>query len=127
MRQLTRLSWAAIALAGVHALVGAALVFVPNPEGWLGGILYAGLLAVPLCLIGLGLRSATAWPRQAAGWAALAMAAFYVSIAIGNLAGYTPAEAIFVLAAMVPTVALDLAIFLSVALRAGRRAHGGTG
>lgn len=121
MQLLRRLSWIAMALAAVQVAVGIGVSVVGNAEGWVGGILYALLYALPLLLIALALRSSRSSLHTAAGWAALVLAAFYSLVVIGNWSGYSSQMAIFAVCITVPTVALDLVIFWAIVLhRSGR-------
>ena len=117
---LPRLAWAAFVLAVAHVAVGVGMVVVGNEEGVGGAFLYMALFAVPLVLIGLGLRSSEARWRSTAGWVALVLAAYYVFVVIGNWSGYTGSEAALALGASLPTSALELLIFRAVMLGGSR-------
>lgn len=121
MRLLTGLSWAAFALAAAHVVVGIVMAFVPNPEGWAGGVFFAVSYGVPLVLIGLALRSSRPALHSGAGWAALLIAVYYALIVIGNWSGYSTQTALFAVGITVPTVALDLIIFWATVLRRSGR------
>ncbi len=116
MKLLTRLSEIAIAIALVHVIVGAGVSLSPNSDGFLGGVLYVAMYALPLALFGFGLRSAKHGWRTATGWAALVLAAGYSAVVIGNWSGYAPLQALFVLVVTAPTVAVDLVIFWATVL-----------
>ena len=106
---LIRVSWAAIVLAAAHVLVGAAMAWLGNPSGWLGGVFYALAYGVPLVLVALCLRAKSpAWQR-AGGWAAVGLAAYCSLIVAGNWVGYSTAQAVFATAITVPTVAVYVA------------------
>jgi hypothetical protein len=121
MRLLMGLSWVAFALAAAYVVVGIVMFFVPNPEGWAGGIFFAVLYGVPLVLIGLALRSSHPVLHTIAGWAALLIGAVYTLIVIGNWSGYSSQTALFAVSITVPAVALDLIIFWATVLRRSGR------
>jgi hypothetical protein len=118
---LPRLAWAAFVLAAAHVAVGVAMAVAGNEEGIGGALLYVALFAVPLVVIGLGLRSTEARRRSTAGWAALVLAAYYLLVIIGNWSGYTGSEAALALGASLPTSALELLIFRAVIMGGSRR------
>lgn len=118
MRLLKRLAWVALALAAVDVAVGIVMAFVPNPEGWAGGILFIGFYAVPLVLMGLALRSSHPVLHTIAGWAALLLAAYDGLVLIGNWSGYSSLTALFAVSITIPTVALCLVIFWAAVIRA---------
>lgn len=122
VRLLDRLFWIAIGLSGAHVVVALGMVMLGNPEGLLGGVLYALLYALPLVLIALALRSSRRWLRNVAGCAALLMAAYYSLVVGANWSGYSTQTSIFAVCVSAPTVALDLVIFwASVLHRPGGR------
>lgn len=108
---LVRLSRAAFVLAALHVIVAVGVSFSDNPEGRLGGILYAALYGVPLVLIGLGLRSGERRLTMFAGWAALVLGAYYTLVVVGNWSGYASWQATFAVAITTPTTLLLPAIF----------------
>lgn len=116
--RLARVGWA---IAGAQVLVGAVLAFVPNAEGWFGGILFAAFYAIPTSLVAMSLRSRRRWLRTACGWGALLLAVFLIAIPIGNWPGYSSYEAAFAVAVTVPPAVFDLAVFrVAVVRQAGR-------
>ena len=117
MKLATRVSWIAAGLAAAQAVVGIGVTLFPNPEGQLGGILYAGMYALPLLLMALALRSPRRLWQLMAGWAALFFAASYSMVVVGNWSQYSTARAAVALAVTVPTVAVDLLIFWAAILR----------
>jgi hypothetical protein len=117
---LPRLAWAAFALATAHVAVGVVMAVAGNEEGIGGALLYVALFALPLVVIGLGLRSTEARRRSTAGWAALVLAAYYPFVVIGNWSGYTGSEAALALGASLPTSALELLIFRAVIMGGSR-------
>lgn len=120
-RLLVALSWAALGLAAMHLVVGFGMAVIGNPEGWLGGLMYAVLYATPLVLIALALRSSRSRWHRPAGWAALLLGAYYALIVVGNWSGYSAETKVFAVSITVPTIALDLAIFWATVVRhAGR-------
>jgi hypothetical protein len=122
VRLLARLFWIAIGLGVAHVLVALGMVILGNPEGPLGGVLYAFLYALPLVLIALALRSSRRRLRYVAGCAALLLAAYYTLVVGANWSGYSTQTSIFALGVSVPTVALDLVIFWATVIhRPGRR------
>lgn len=121
MRRLTGLSWAAFGLAAADVVVGIVMAFVPNPEGWLGGIFFAVSYGVPLVLIGLALRSSRPVLHAIAGWAALLISVYYSLIVIGNWSGYSSGTALLAVGITVPAVALDLIVFWATILRRSGR------
>jgi uncharacterized membrane protein len=121
VRLLSRLFWIAIALAAAHAAVGIGMSFVGNLDGWLGGVMYALMFALPLVLIAFGLRSPK--QRTRVGWAALVLAVLYGAVVIGNWSGYPTQQAVFAVAITGPTVALDLVIFWATVLHRPRRSE----
>ena len=116
---LIRVFWAAIVLAAAHVLVGAAMAWLGNPSGWLGGVFYALAYGVPLVLVALCLRAkAPAW-HMVGGWAALGLAAYCSLIVVANWVGYSTTQAVFATAITVPTVAVYVAAaWVSLARRA---------
>jgi hypothetical protein len=117
MRLLKGLAWVAFALAAVDVVIGVVMAFVPNPEGWAGGILFVVFYAAPLVLMGLALRSSHPVLHTIAGWAALLLAAYDGLIVVGNWSGYSSLTAFFAAGVTIPTVALYLIIFWVAALR----------
>jgi hypothetical protein len=123
MRALVRLAWIGLAIAGLQLLVSVVVFVLPNPEGWLGGLLYAAFYAVPLALIALALRSGIPWLQTSCGWLAMLLAICFTAIPIGNWAGYASLQAVFAVAITVPTVLFYLAVFWTVVTRRGVRDH----
>ena len=121
MRLLIRLSWIAMALAAAQVAVGIAMSLVGSSEGWVGGILYALLYALPLVLIALALRSPRSSLHTAAGWVALILSVFYSLLVVGNWSGYSSQMAVFAACITVPTVGLDLVIFWATVLHRSER------
>jgi hypothetical protein len=116
VRSLMRLSRIAVAVAAAQAVVAIGISIFPNPEGWMGGILYCAAYAVPLALLGLALRSSRQSWRTLAGWLALALSVFYSIVVLGNWSGYSTQQAILAIGITAPTVVVDLAIFWTAAL-----------
>jgi hypothetical protein len=117
MNLLRGLSWAAIILAVGHAAIGVTMAVAGNPDGWIGGVFYVAVYAVPLLLVALALRGHASLWRKVAGWAALAIAAYETLILAGNWTGYSAAQAVFVTAITVPTALLYALIFWAVIVR----------
>ena len=117
MNLLRGLFWAAIVLAVGHVAVGAVMAVAGNPDGWIGGVFYAAVYALPLLLVALALRVKAAPWRMIAGWAALAMVAYETLILAGNWTGYSTAQAVFATAITVPTALLYALIFWAVIVR----------
>jgi hypothetical protein len=112
-----RVSWIAAWLAAAQVLVGVGVSLLPNPEGWVGGIFYAGMYALPLLLMAVALRSSRRPWHIVAGWGALLLAVFYSLVVVGNWSGYSAAQAAFALALTAPTVLVDLLVFWATILR----------
>ena len=121
---LRRESWLATMLAAAQLLVAIGLALFPNPEGWPGGIFYAGMYALPLLLIGLALRSPDRRWHLLAGWASLILAIFYCMVVIGNWSGYSSTQVIFAVVITAPTVAIDLLISWTTLLQGLRPGSG---
>ena len=109
--------------AAVEAVIGAAIALTPNPEGGLGGLLFASLYALPLAGIALLLRARGRAPRLLGGLLGGLLAVGYGAIPIVNSlsggSGYSTPEAFQVIAATVPAVAGGLAAFWAGVLRRG--------
>ena len=119
MHRVSVLSRAAIALAAIQLLIGLLMAVAGNPEGWIGGVLFALMYAGPLLLIAWGLQRGTERWRHAAGWGAVALAAAYSLIVVGNWDGYSSPQAAFAAGITAPTVVLDLAVFWMTVVRHG--------
>lgn len=117
------MSRVATILGAAQLIVGIAVSVFPNPEGWVGGVLYAAVHALPLFLIGLLLRSRQQAWRTVAGWLGLAFGVFYTMVVVGNWPGFTTQQAIIAVGITVPTVVADAAVFWAAVLhRPGRSA-----
>ena len=114
---LTTLSRAALVLAGVHVAVGAGMGVIGNPDGWLGGALYAFAYAFPMVLIALAIRAASRSWQKAGAWAAIILAVYDTLVVVGNWSGYSGAQTVFVVSITVPTVILYALVFWAVVLR----------
>ena len=112
---LKRLSSAAMILAAAQMVVALGMLVASNPEGILGGVLFALMYAAPLLLLALALGSAQPGLRTAAGWAALGLSLAYSAVVVGNWSGYSDGQAVIAVTITVPTVVLDLVIFWSAA------------
>lgn len=121
MRRLERLSWVAMALVAAQIVVGLGMSIVGNPDGWLGGVLFALAYGLPLMLIALALGSSASVLHKVAGWAALFFAAYYSLIILVNWSGYSSVTAILAASVTAPTVLLDLVIFWATVLHQRRR------
>jgi hypothetical protein len=126
MPRLTRLSWIALALAGLHVVAGIGVSFLGTDGGWPGGVGYVLLYALPLLLIALALRSSRSWLHTSAGWAALILAGFYCFSVVASWSPGFSRDDVFMVCTTAPTVALDLVIFWAAILRRwGRLATSG--
>lgn len=105
----------AAALAGVDLVVSLGMALLGNPEGIVGAVLFFVMFGVPALALALALRRPH-WGR-ATGWTALVLAFLYAFIVTINLSGYSAGQAALVAAIMIPTVAVDLAIFTICVVR----------
>lgn len=128
MKLASRLSVIVLLGGVVHVIIGTGMSLVPNPDGWIGGVLYVAMYALPLIVFGFGLRSPKQGWRTATGWTALVLAAGYSMVLIANWSGYSRDQALFAALVTAPTVALDLAIFWAAVLhRPARQAPSAPG
>ena len=110
-----------VGMLAVQLAVAVAISLTPNPEGWLGGILYAFAYGIPVVLLLLGLRSR--WPglRLASGILATIFGLYFVAIPILNWSLYaTSWEVARALAASIPPVIACAAIAWAGLLRRPR-------
>jgi hypothetical protein len=121
MRFQMRLSLIAMGLAAAQVVVGIGVSFFGTDGGWLGGVGYALLYALPLLLIALALRSSRSFFHIAAGWAALVLAVYYCFIVVASWSSGFSRDDVFMVCTTAPTVALDLIIFWVAALHRSAR------
>ena len=105
------LSIVMLAVGTAELLVATLMAALGNPEGWLGGLLFGLLYAVPLLLLGAMLRSTRAWLRKTAGWAALLLVIGLAALLPANWDGYSPAQATMAVVLTVPVVVVGLVAF----------------
>lgn len=117
MRTSSRLAGTVLGLAAAQLAVAVMMWLSGNPEGWMGGILYAAFLALPQLLIALALHAPWGVCWAIAGWAAVILGALYALVVVGNWSGYSYVQAIFVVVMILPTVAVDLLVFWATVLR----------
>ncbi len=112
MISVARIFRVAMILGTAQLIVGIAVSIFPNPEGWVGGVLYAAVYALPLLLLGLLLRS-----RQQP-WCTVACVRRLLYDGRGRELAWLhdPAGAIIAVGITVPTVVADVAIFWAVVL-----------
>lgn len=105
----------------IQLAVAVAISLSPNPEGWLGGVLYAFAYGIPVVLLILGLRSR--WPglRLAAGILAGVFGLYFVAIPVLNWSLYVDSwEVARALGASIPPVIACAAIAWAGLLRRPR-------
>lgn len=120
---LRRTSAEVLVLAGAEFVIAVVISLTPNPEGWLGGLVYFLVYGGPLLAMAWALRSGRRWLVRAAGIGAAAFGVYCLVVPIGNWAGYAgwweQARAVI---ASIPPIVASVLVFWAAILRHEPRA-----